>query len=97
MLAALGAVFLLAPSVTPVLAQPACGPRAMMLEWLAANFRETPVALGVTGGGDLVEVMASQDGQTWTIVVTSARGRTCLLAAGEGWRVARPRSGEPKA
>ncbi len=68
-----------------------------MLEWLAANFREAPVALGVTGGGDLVEVMASQDGQTWTIVVTSARGRSCLLAAGEGWRVARPRSGEPKA
>ena len=68
-----------------------------MLDWLAANFREIPIALGVTGGGDLVEILTSPTGNTWTIIVTNPRGRTCLLAAGEGWRVARPRSGEPKA
>lgn len=84
-------------SPAPLSAQPACAPRAVMIEWLAANFREAPIALGVTVGGDLVEVLTSRDGRTWTIVVTSTRGRTCLMAAGEGWRVNRPRSGEPKA
>ena len=75
----------------PTLAQPACGPRAIMLDWLAANFREAPVALGVTTMGYLMELVTSPDGDTWTLMVTNPRGLSCLLAAGENWRPVVPK------
>ncbi|MFQ5774209.1 MAG: hypothetical protein ACE5GS_06815 [Kiloniellaceae bacterium] len=93
-LAALGAAFLL---LHPAAAQPACAPRAQVLAWLGATYGEAPVAAGVTGGGELLEVLARADGTSWTILVTSPLGRTCVVAAGEGWRVLRRRVDEPKA
>ena len=78
-------------------AQSACGKRAQVLEWLADTYREKPVAIGVTGTGALVEVVASGAGATWTILLTSPSGRSCLLAAGEGWRVRPPIEDDPEA
>jgi hypothetical protein len=31
-------------------------------------------------------VLAARDGATWSIIVTTSEGVTCLVAAGEGWR-----------
>ena len=67
-------------------AQPACAPRDQILGWLASAYREAPVAAGVTAGGELVEVLARPDGRTWTIIITTPKGLSCLVAAGEGWR-----------
>lgn len=92
--AALGAAFHLAGAAQ---AQPACGPRAQVLAWLAASYREAPVAAGVSGQGALVEVLASPDGATWTILVTAPTGRTCVVGAGEGWRVLERAGEDPKA
>ena len=80
----------------PAQAQTACGTRAQVLEWLADSYREKPVAIGVTGTGALVEVVASGAGATWTILLTSPSGRSCLLAAGEGWRVRPPIKDDPE-
>ena len=44
------------------------------------------MAVGVTNKGALVEVLTSADGGTWTIIVTTPQGMSCLVAAGEGWR-----------
>ena len=77
-------------------AQPACAPRAQILGWLGSAYREAPVAAGVTAGGELVEVLARPDGRTWTIIITSPTGRTCLMAAGEGWQRRDPTKEDPK-
>lgn len=70
----------------PASAQPQCGMRASILEVLDQKYGETPVAVGVTEGGGLLEVISSADGVTWSILVTSPEGVACLVAAGEGWR-----------
>ncbi len=73
--------------------QSGCAPRADILERFAAQYDEVPVAAGITAAALLVEVLASADGASWTIIATSSDGVSCLIAAGEGWRsvVAEPR------
>ncbi len=65
---------------------PTCGERATIIDRLGAEFEEATVAAGVDNGGRLVEVLASNDGATWTILVTMPEGPTCLVAAGESWQ-----------
>jgi len=67
-------------------AQSACAPRADVLETLRNRYGEAIVAGGVTTKGVLLEVVASNDGGTWTLIATSPAGVSCLVAAGEGWR-----------
>lgn len=65
---------------------PTCDQRQRVIGHLADKYKEATVAVGVTNSGGLVEVLSSGDGQTWTIIVSSPNGVTCLLATGEGWR-----------
>lgn len=86
----LAGALLVAPAAGQTLAQsadPACGPRAAMLEVLARRYGERPVAGGVTAEGRLIEVLASPDGATFTVLLTDGRGASCLVLAGAGWRV----------
>ena len=78
---------ILAVVSTAALAQSGpCGPRSTVVEALAEEYQEAPVAVGVTSGGGLVEVLSSSDGETWTILVSTPGGLSCLIVAGEGWR-----------
>ena len=77
------AFFMLA---SPVVAAPQCDKRDKVLGMLAKKYREAPIAAGVTNTGGLVEVLTDHKGGTWTIIVTSPQGMSCLVAAGEGWR-----------
>ena len=67
-------------------AQSACSPRTDVVGHLAKKYGEAPVAIGVTNKGGLVEVLTSNDGNTWTIIVSQPNGTSCMVAAGEGWR-----------
>ncbi len=67
-------------------AQPQCNERENVLALLAKKYQETPIAAGVTNTGGLVEVLTDIKGDTWTIIVTTPQGMSCLVAAGEGWR-----------
>ncbi len=66
-----------------------CDQRASIIGRLAENYREAPVAIGVTSTGGMVEVLTTGDGTTWTIIVSNPNGISCLIAAGEGWRALR--------
>ena len=81
---ALSAGFALVASTA--MAQPQCNERDNVLALLAKKYQETPVAGGVTNTGGLVEVLTDTKGGTWTIIVTTPQGMSCLVAAGEGWR-----------
>lgn len=62
-----------------------CEERTALLEVLTGRYDETPAALGIASSGGLVEVLTSGSG-TWTIIVTSPQGVSCVVAAGEIWR-----------
>ena len=56
---------------------------------LSNKYSESRVAFGVTANGGLVEVLKSgpqAKTDTWTIIITTPKGVSCLVAAGEGWR-----------
>lgn len=67
-------------------AAPQCGSRENVVSLLKEKYKEEPVAVGVSNNGGLVEVLTSKDGQTWSILITSPKGKSCLVASGEGWR-----------
>ena len=68
-----------------VLAQPVCGPRDNFVDHLRGQYDEQPIGLGLTNGGGVIEVLAAPDGETWTIIVTTPGGRSCVVAAGHAW------------
>ena len=71
-------------------AEPACGHRPDVLKQLSERYKEAPVALGLASNGSLLEVFSSNGGATWTIIVTSPNGTSCLVAAGQGWQPTKP-------
>ena len=82
------AVVLIAMSAIPATAataSPPCAPRPELLKQLAKQFHEQPAALGLTSNGSLIEVLTSDDGSTWTIMITQPKGPSCLVAAGASW------------
>ena len=87
-LLALTGLFLVWLSVSPQsgwAASPVCGPRAALLAQLTARYGEQPRHLGLAGNGSVLEVLTSSSG-SWTILLTTPTGRSCLLAAGRHWQ-----------
>jgi len=104
--AALVALGLLAAGVLPLGSGPAfgqgaaqvCAARDGLLTQLERKYGEVPVAIGVTGGdggGALIELLTAKDGMTWTIILTTPKGVSCLIASGEGWQPLAPVSTDP--
>jgi hypothetical protein len=91
----LGAAFVLASS--SAFAAPQCNSRDKVLEFLSEKYSEAPSAIGVTNNGGLVEVLSTGDGNTWSIIITSPQGMSCLVAAGEGWRLIEQIAMDPEA
>lgn len=65
-------------------AQLACAPRDDIVSQLTQRFKETPEANGITPDGMLLEVFVSE-AQSWTILITSPKGVSCIAATGESW------------
>ena len=65
-------------------AQAACGSRNEIAAALERDHGERPAAIGLSGGGALVELYTAADG-SWTLLYTVPGGPSCLLAAGEAW------------
>ena len=62
-----------------------CGKHKDVTRLLLQKYNESPVGLGITSQGGLVEVLTASDGATWSIIVTTPDGLSCLIAAGESW------------
>ena len=65
-------------------AQTQCGPHSRIVQVLAGKFGEAPKAIGTVSRDHVMEVYISQAG-SWTILVTSADGTSCILASGSDW------------
>jgi hypothetical protein len=68
-------------------AQSVCGQRKDIIATLDKSYAESRRAVGLVGqdGKGVIELFVSDKG-TWTMLVTSARGNTCIIAAGLGWQ-----------
>ena len=62
-----------------------CMPHTEFLDRLSKKYGESPVAMGITAGGRVLEVVASENG-SWTIIVTMPNGISCGLGSGHDWQ-----------
>ncbi len=81
----------------PALAAKHCGNRANFLQQLKNQYGEYRVAIGVTDSGSVVEILASENGSTWTLIVTMPNGKTCVMATGKYWETTPQVRFEPNA
>jgi len=68
-------------------AQVACGQRDLIINALGGKYKESRQALGLVGkdGQGIIELFVSDKG-TWTMLMTTAKGNTCIVATGLGWQ-----------
>ncbi|SHJ00677.1 hypothetical protein SAMN04488012_10459 [Palleronia salina] len=74
-----------------------CAPRPIVLQKLNDVYEETRRSIGLSGSGQVVEVFAADSG-SWTIIVTSPNGLTCVAAAGQSFETtteSRAPAGDP--
>lgn len=76
-------------SLTASAAMATCAPRDKMVESLSGKFAEAPQSMGLDAEARVVELWSSEAG-TWSLVVTDAKGRACIVAAGNAWQPAPP-------
>ena len=77
---------LLTATATATTAQSACLTHDKLVDMLDGRYSEQRVAVGLENGGRLFEIFATANGSTWTMVVTTADGASCVVAAGLQWQ-----------
>jgi hypothetical protein len=71
----------------PALAErPFCGQRDEIVAALEKTYREARRAVAMQNAGVVIEIFASTETGTWTLLATRPDGVTCAMAAGEAWR-----------
>lgn len=63
-----------------------CAERNLIVDRLSTKYGETRQSAGLNQNNGMVEVFASDDTGTWTILVTMPNGMSCLMAAGKAWQ-----------
>ena len=70
--------------------EPPCAAPSSLAKHLATEYDEAPIALGVLGNGELLEIYHSEARGTWTVVITMWTGKilqSCIIAAGKGFEM----------
>ena len=69
-----------------------CGDRGAIMSHLEDGYSEKPVAMGLDAQGRVLEVLAAPSG-TWTMLVSTPGGLTCLIASGVAWEELQSKAG----
>ena len=96
MATALWAAILIPTNATAQTPSPFCGDRGAIVSRLERTYAETRTGFGLTADGRLLELFASPSG-SWTILITSPGGPTCMATSGDSWRVPANRTEGPLA
>lgn len=72
-------------AASPAAAQAICASHEDMTELLGKRYKEQTVAIGIANNGHLIEVFTSVEGSTWTIIMTTPQGQSCVVADGKSW------------
>lgn len=62
-----------------------CAPHASVVQQLAEKYGETRQSIGLARNSQVIEVFASLETGSWTIIVTRPSGVSCMVAAGESY------------
>ncbi|QUJ76883.1 hypothetical protein KDD17_02145 [Sulfitobacter albidus] len=62
-----------------------CAPRDVVVERLATGYGETRQSVGLGANNAMVEVFASEETGSWTILITAPSGVSCLVASGQSF------------
>jgi hypothetical protein len=68
------------------LAAPLCARDEVVSKQLERGYGELPIARGLASDGKLLQVFASEDGLSWTVVLTRPDGVSCVAASGRHWQ-----------
>lgn len=67
-----------------------CGEREQVTQHLAKKYGEHLGGAGIRNQQTMVEVWFSKDNGTWTILMTRADGKSCIVASGTNWLERQP-------
>lgn len=73
------------PALAQSRALSACAQRDLVISKLENSFGESRLAVGLRGQASLLEIWASAESGTWTILVTNTDGISCVMASGDSW------------
>jgi len=62
-----------------------CAPRAVLIEQLKVKYGEIPAAGGLRSRSQMMEIWAAPETGSWTALVTTAEGISCIVATGTHW------------
>jgi len=62
-----------------------CAPRPVVLERLTEEYGESRHSIGLGADNVVVEMFASANTGSWTIIATLPDGMTCLIASGQSF------------
>jgi hypothetical protein len=62
-----------------------CGPRDLVVQYLEQKWNERQKVTGVSQDNIVMELYASEETGTWTIVMSNVDGTSCLIASGRGF------------
>lgn len=83
----IGAMLLFLATI-PATAQSACDAYDALAKTLSERYGEVRQTMAHDGGGNLIEQWANPETGTWTATLTTQGGISCIVAAGENWRLA---------
>lgn len=66
--------------------QPSCYPRADVVSVLGGKYGESVQSRGIAANGSLIEMWANVDTGTWTAVVSTPGGPSCVVASGNSFQ-----------
>lgn len=87
-----GLLFGMAATAPPAFAA-SCAMRDIVVARLQSNYSESLTAGGLQGNQTMttmLEVWASQENGTFTVIITNPQGVSCIVAAGTDWFVSTP-------
>lgn len=67
-----------------------CEQRETLVGLLEHSYDEVPIAAGLEETGNVIEVLASRDGKSFTVLITRPDGVTCVAASGQHWLMLDP-------
>ena len=77
-------------AVSPAYAQANCAPREAIIDRLKTMYGESLAAGGLQSAAQMIEVWTAPETGSWTILMTRADGKACVMATGTNWHQQSP-------
>lgn len=62
-----------------------CSDYKEIAKQLDTRYHEAPVSMGIQSNGNLLQIFASKENRSWTVLSIAPTGKSCIIAAGKSW------------